>query len=329
LELVVYSHRNGLTPFYFRLQNQGASAYLLVHKAPYEAALAGRVVPALRNEAKEINQETLKVIQERIADGQAALLTDLRKHPFVGGRILGVLDSEPPRGVLRLGAWFDGFMLQAHHMVICDEGLWPGGLGPQRLGGLTLVLPTEVPKPIQDLMAGVIPKLQGFIGLIQVGLDLDLASGNFQLSGLSAGWPDLHTAAFISELENLAPLCSGEEPPIFSPGKRFVTVVPVSIPPYPNPGRAPKVALEGLTPQWAAKWFWMDAQVAGNKLESAGLDGLLGVARGAAGTPELARATAIALAARLQVPEKQFRNDAGSLVPTMLASLEQTFGFTV
>jgi hypothetical protein len=331
MEIVVYSHRHHLTPYYFRLVNQGSPAYLLVHKQPYESALSGKVTPALRGENHELNPETLKVIQDQVASGEAVLLTDLKKHQFVGGRILGVREFIPPKGILRLGAWFDGHGFLAHHLLICDEGMWPGGLGPQRLGGLTMVLPREPLSdgPVHSLLAPVAESLQGFVGLVQVGIDLDPETGGFKAAGTIAGWPWLHSAAFISELENFPAVCYGTEAPVFTRGKRFVTVVPVSIPPYPNPGRAPKVKLEGLTPQYAAKWFWMDARVEGNQLWSAGLDGMLGIARGAAGTPELARATAVTLAGTLGVPEKQFRTDTGALVPTVLAQLEQSLGFVV
>lgn len=57
-------------------------------------------------------------------------------------------------------------------------------------------------------------------------------------------------------------------------------------------------------------------------IETAGLDGLVGVVRGSANTLPLARARALDLLNRVQVPQKQFRPDAGAQVEQTLAALE-------
>ena len=74
--------------------------------------------------------------------------------------------------------------------------------------------------------------------------------------------------------------------------------------------------------------FWHDVQVdpEAGKLTTAGLDGLVGVVRGAADTSELALVRALEVALRIELPEKQFRSDAGRRVQSVLSELEGRFG---
>lgn len=332
MEIVTVSFKHGLIPFHFRLTSQGADTYLVIWKQKFEHAWEGRVTPALRGEDGEINAGTLGEIRKRVASGKAALLTDVKKHPFEEGLVFGTLGSNRlPTSAIRAGFWLSpvGEPLGLH-LLIYDNGLWPYGLGPAVPGAVTLaVLPDEVAGLAEQvrLLATMLHE-QGFSGLAQVGIDVNPETGELCFIGVEAGWPFLHTHAFVSELENFSDLISMDPKatPRFTEGRRFVTVVPVSVPPWPTPGRAPQQDVTGLTPQFAAKFFWHDVQVQdGTKLVTAGLDGLLGVARGAAHTPELARSTAIELAGRLGVREKQFRPDAGSQVPMVLAQLERQF----
>jgi hypothetical protein len=139
------------------------------------------------------------------------------------------------------------------------------------------------------------------------------------VSGMTAGWPFLHSHAFLSELEDFAGLLSapvleattdGASPPVLLP-KKFVTVLPVSRPPWPTRKarfRFDLAPIEGLTPEHMGRVFWHDVQVnpEAGKLTTAGLDGLVGVVRGAADTSQLALVRALEVALRLQLPEKQF-----------------------
>jgi len=78
--------------------------------------------------------------------------------------------------------------------------------------------------------------------------------------------------------------------------------------------------------------FWFDVLVdhEARKLRTAGLDGLLAVATGAAdSSPALARARALELAVRLEIPEKQWRADTGLTVEAVLSTLEDRFGVVV
>ena len=64
-------------------------------------------------------------------------------------------------------------------------------------------------------------------------------------------------------------------------------------------------------------------------LQTAGLDGWVGVTRGAADSFELAQARALEAVAGLQFPEKQFRQDVGQRVRHVLGLLEEQWGLVV
>jgi hypothetical protein len=77
--------------------------------------------------------------------------------------------------------------------------------------------------------------------------------------------------------------------------------------------------------------FWHDVQVQpeDQSISTAGLDGLVGIARGAGDTNELALVRALEIGLRLRLPEKQFRSDVGRQVQSALAELEGRFGVLI
>ena len=198
-----------------------------------------------------------------------------------------------------------------------------------RLQGDNEQLFHQFTEPIRDLLRDQYQ----FRGLVQVGFR-EGPTGGLEIQGIECGWPFLHTHAFVSELESLADLLEGKTVEL---PQRIVQVVPVSLPPWPLvirpketgvPSLKESREVEGLTPKQLAQVFWHDVQLdpVKRKVASGGLDGLLGVTRGAAHTPELARSRCLAIALAIQVPEKQFRPDAGALVPQVLAEFEARLG---
>jgi len=188
-----------------------------------------------------------------------------------------------------------------------------------------------------ELWATVVEELKArdFRGLVSADVEQSLETGLLHVTRWEAGWPWLHTHAWLSELENLGAVLSGT-PPHHAEGSRYVVALPVTIPPWPVwPVQSQAIAatpvVEGLTKQELGKLFWHDVVVDAESqvLQGAGLDGLLGVARGSAHSFELARVQALDLANRIQVLGKQFRPDVGSSVPGVLGVLELQYGLRV
>lgn len=331
---VVATRTHGLIPVARRLRASGCEVHLLVSEPEYHSTVDGGL-------AGGTTPEDLQWAVSQVEQG-ATLVTDLPELwvPFgnVPGRRYGVLGwSEPPRSTLRLGGWFTGSQLVNPHVLIADVGPWTGGAGdPSQLGGATLV----IPDPRADLTLfgrlwdRLLTELKAldFRGLIQAGVDVD-ETGYPELRGLTAGWPWLHTHAWLSELDNLPGVLAGTEEPRIDPWEhRWVTALPVSIPPWPNPSTreaAPEhPAIEGLTPQQSAQVLWHDVRVDTGRraVVPARRDGLLGVARGAAHTLELSRARALEIALAVRVEGKQLRSDVGSQCGPLLAALEAGYG---
>jgi hypothetical protein len=338
MPFLVVSHRHEMIPFAYRLKNQGHTTELLVCTERFEKAWEGKfdhVMPA-----REVRHtENLKPVMQMAERGELHVLCDSLKvsKKFEGipnfyGTTL-VEEYDPPTSLLRLGGWWTGDGWLNPHLLVCDLGAWPGGYGTNVLGGLTLIrlgrenlgLFEEFISPVAETLG----KLPDFRGLVQAGVQ-ESAAGRLTLQGASFGWPFLQSHAYVSELENLSTHFVGEPEAL---PERTVTVVPVSLPPWPyTKGVSTEgLVLQGLTPKQVAQVFWHDVRLNTEQrtLSSGGLDGLLGVVRGASHNPRLARSKAIRLAASLSVPEKQFRPDAGGLVDDVLAQLEDRLGIVV
>jgi hypothetical protein len=342
MKILALCNQHHLMPFANRLRLEGHDVEVVVWKAGkssrYERAWAGSLPQVLRSSRGEVSDEHLAPAIEAAQRGQVTVLTDSYNaaHRFNGARRLfpAVRTEELPQSVLRLGAWFDGEKMQALHGLCVDVGAWPGGLGAREPGGLTLVRidHSEAREIIGEMLEPLAERLKSksFRGLVQVGLFLQAADGVPQVQGEEWGWPRLHTHAFVSELEGFGEVLAGQVPVL---PQKFVVVLPVSIPPWPSRAAegAAEVEIEGLTEEWQGKVFWHDIQVdaEARKLRTAGLDGLVGVARGAGHNVELARARAIQLVEQMRLPNKQYRPDVASMVGGALAGLESAFGLVL
>lgn len=334
MSFLLVSHRHGLLPLAHRLRSQGADVEVLVWKKRFEKAWGGRVSSILRGSEHEIHRDSLQGLSDRVREEGRLVLSDVPPSSPVKeifeGRGLFREEGEPfyPGSDIRLGGWFDGERLQGLHLLVYDLGAWPGGLGAQVPGGLTLVRPQpsfrgreeleEMLKPVEAAL-----KPLSFRGLVNVGLARSEETGGLTLKGLEAGFPPLHWDAFLSSLGNTQALLEGGEPPRLE--AKYTVVLPVSVPPWPSPGTSGReVKIEGVPPQIQGWFFWYDVQMRENppELWTAGLDGLVGVARGEGENFETARLHAVGLAGQLWVPERQFRGDAGGRVALTLAQLE-------
>ena len=349
MKFLVLSHTHSLLPFAYRLQLSGAEVQPVVTVQAFEAAWRGKMEPSPRDPKGRLETEWLTALASASANSDTIILTDdwklQEKFKEAGAtKIFGVSQQHHTTAdglvhPLRFGGWFHpDYGLWAPHALIVDRGAWPGGMGPVIDGALTMV---RIDRPdtvemLEQLAKEKLDELKevGFQGLVQFGLNFQTQSGEPEVDGMVAGWPFLQTHAFLSELEDFSGLLeattgSAKAPPPLLP-RKFVTVLPLSRPPWPTRKarfRFDLAPIEGLTSQQLARVFWHDVQLdpEAARLTTAGLDGLIGVIRGAADTSELALARALEVALRVRLPEKQFRSDSGRLVQPTLSELEGRF----
>jgi len=340
MNFLVLSRQHSLLPFAHRLQLEGHDVQTIVYnpgnKGKYEGAYAGVLKLSFYHGEKK-RHKVLELFKEMARDSpDAIVLTNDHRaaKDFREAKTLfaTLKEDKKPVGILRLGAWFDGKLLQAPHLLIVDEGLYPGGMGARGDAGMTLIqfrwksnLTKLVGLEREELLAA-----RKFRGLCQWGIDLTPEGELTLTDGIESGWPMLHTHAFVSELPAFGEVLSGAVPELPT---KFTVVLPVTRPPWPypvmhSPGQS---IIEGLTDEQIGQVFWHDAAVDQKRrtISTAGLDGLVGVVRGAADSFELAQARALKLAATMRFPEKQFRPDVGGVVRQTLAVLEERFGVRV
>ncbi len=341
---LVISHTHSLLPFAHRLQRQGHTVKTVVVVRQFENAWHGKLSPSPRAEnRRDLDEAFLTALLADAKEGDWIVITDNREIEArlrdEGGiapeRIYGTcqFDEPVPTSVVRIGGWFDGEVLRSIFGVVADRGAQQGGMGADVDGALTLVRVdnTDAQAELRELVDSRVQELKsrGFRGLVQFGLEFQTDNGAPQVSGIDAGWPFLVTHGFLSENDDIGGLLGGDTAPRLLP-KKFVTVLPVSRPPWPTEKakfRFSTEPIDGLTPKQQGRVFWHDVQVdqEAGQLKTAGLDGLVCVARGAADTSSLSLARALEIASSLIMPEKQFRLDAGQQVQNLLAQLEHSY----
>ena len=339
---LVLSHTHSLIPLAYRLHNEGHEVELVVWHKGFAEAWRGKVPAAVKHTSGQLSERDLGRYVAQVERGERVLVTDVEqlRAPFGNARLRyhRLRWPEVPGTGLQVGAWFDGEEIHQPHLLVYDLGPWAGGGGPQTVaGGCTMALPnpeTEL-EGLERLWEPLVGQLkaQDFKGLVRAGL-VPSELGGFELQGVDAGWGWLNHQAFISELDGLGDMLANQTLPNLDHWRhKYVTVVPVSIPPWPTPApsgrlRAAAQPVSGLSPEQAGRLFWYDLAVdeALGSIGTAGLDGLVAVARGSGHTPETARARALEVALRLQVDGKQLRPDVGAKVPAAVAGLETGLG---
>lgn len=330
MSYLVLSHKHELLPFAWRLHREGHEVETVVWKERYEAAWDGLIEKAVTGPDK--GPEAAKKLDsiraryyERAASGELTVLTNFHSGqrvfggaPRVFGTSVGAAPELPP---LAVGGWFNGERFLEQHVTVGDVGLWPGGAGARCLAGLTLI------RHEHPLLRGFLEatkdelKSESFRGLVSVPLSFNPVSKEFSADGYQAGWPVLHSHAFLSELPSVGSVLEGSG--AIELPKRCVVVAPVTVPPWPlaaNISPEP-VPIEGEFDRGGV--FFHDMKAVEKVPTVAGLDGFVAVARGAADHFQLARWRAIALASQIELPQRQLRTDVGSSVDSVLAGFEE------
>ncbi len=342
MNILVFSETHGLLPFAWRLLKDSAhfklplSLELLVERERWATAWAGKLdeihlktgPPTSGQHVRD--RRFLEGLREAVEEKQALVLTDSRRalRTFAGyPKLFAFL---PPRGAAHaatwVGAWFDGEGFSGRHLLVPDEGLWPGGLGPRLWGGLTLVRPQNWHEDLEAILGPLVDELKaaGFKGLLQATQAKDSSIV------WRAGWPWLHTHAFVAELGDgggagFLQVLEGYEAAF---AHRYTVVIPVTQSPWPHrfpqtQDRPAEVELPGEVLATGAV-FLHDFQSREGSPRTAGLDGLVGVVRASADTLYKARAEALELASALAaaLPEGQWRPDVARRVEGVVAGLE-------
>lgn len=333
---LVASERHGLTPLAWRLQREGHQVDTLAFRPRYERAFAGALQSPLTGEARPARKADLPTVLapyvEAVEAGTCTVLHDCDRwgqvfpsaqyptHPWRR-------DGAP--STVRLGGWWDGHQVTCPHLLLEDRGAWPGGGGPQVAGALTVVRPRVWPTLFAEALSLYADewKSVGHRGLVQVSASMS-PTGELVANGWEGGWCRLHAHAFLAALGTdgvpLGAVLVGEAEPALA--HRYAVVAPVTVPPWPNLCNIPsaEVALRGVDDAVARHLFLHDVRIdrEARTLWVAGLDGLVAVARGCADSLELALGRLAQVAGAVQVPERQWRMDAGHTVREVLARLE-------
>ena len=349
MKYLVMTREHGLLPVAHRLTSEGHDVEAIVQKERFEGAWGGKLHKILRNSKGQLSAPNLEPVAKSAIEAETVVLTDIGANKklvsiFEGAPYLhATLEFQFHGMSTAIGGWWDGGAVSALHLLVFDVGVWPGGLGPALPGGCTLVRIDTVGPEFEALKADLEVQLGSvtlddkpttFRGLFNFGFGPD-ENGTLQLGRAQFGWPYLQTQAFLSEVEKFGDVLLGQDPVL---PEKFVTVIPVSMPPWPCGGsNAREVVIQpdgkhpALPPMLSGSVFWHDIRVdeETQSISTAGLDGFVSVHRGAGSYPETARGKALAGATALQLPEKQYRPDAGTRVPVVLTQLEHLFGIVV
>lgn len=343
--IVVVSQSVEMIPFAWRLVLEGHDVQLIVLKDSAEGAWAGQEKlsrPIIGEQKRDpaVRKVVFETLQQAGENG--VLMTDSHQwakeaREFPVPMVVGPLQTgggrKPPPAAITFGAWFNGTLTSSPHIIVADQGTWPGGaLGPRMVGGMTLIAPrtnqdryTEIWQPFWEELSK-----RGYRGLVRMNFPEEGKTPT--VDDLYTGWGWLHSHAFISEL--------GEDGPGFGatlmgahPGlpSIFTVALPVSMAPWP--GMIPHRNGWPRTPipqeSLGGEVFFHSIQFDNGKVWTGAPQkepegGLVGVARGSGNSIGLARGRALIQAQLLArgLREPQFRPDVAGAVEQVVATLE-------
>lgn len=333
MKAIVASQRHGLLPFAWRLKKEGVEVKTVVWRDKYEAAWGGVTDKVLKGTGK--NRESLAALVKEAKNEDTVVLADSARGmtTFAEAHCLFGIPVDKPQvseGPIMVGGWFDGdkMVRGLTHLLVVDQGLWPGGLGPALPGGASLIScpnltnvfdiePYPPKRPKLDQLRD-----RKWRGLVRAGINLG-EEGQLVVTQFGLGWNHIQAHAFLSELYSFSGLLSGASTNFES---KCVVVAPFSVPPYPIGGQhsAKHQPIGGISEEHTKHIFFHDFLAKENhELWVAGLDGFVGVVRGAGATLPLARMRCQTILQALQLEEKQARFDIGSQADSVLGVMEE------
>jgi hypothetical protein len=323
MKVMVLSDKHHLLPVAWRLKKEGADlAVAVVHSRKYQKAWAGRLNYFLNGE--KITDDVIKKVVEAAKESDTYVLTDslrwtetFKGYPRLFGSIRLNSDAQSP---LSVGSWFDGEGFSGTHLVLDDIGAWTGGMGPLVVSSTTLVRLDDPDARLLSLIEDSKDALKslGFKGLLKVPFQVQ-EDGTVVRGDLQMGWPMMHSHVFCADQPSLAHVLEGYAPTF---PKRYVVGISVTIPPWPSGRTTNKPEPITIQKEAISHIMFHDMVVQGDRLETAGLDGFVAVARGSGDTLQMATRRAATVASSIGVYERQFRLDAGRAAEAALVGLD-------
>ena len=334
---LIISHTHHLLPWAWRLRKEGAQVELVVAVKKYHRAWKGLLAKELsprggRLTTKEfLESDQWSGWKAQAEAGELIILTDWEQ---LSRELVGVPNLYDKRGVARtgeglpplyLGCWVGPTGLAMPHLYVPDWGAWTGGGGPL-VEGAGMLIRGAPPNLLEEHIGPLFES--GFRGLLRIGMQFDALTREFQVQSVEPGWPFLHVHLFFAKLDHLFELFFGDPQAVTLP-KPYVCGIPVTVPPWPLQGDMVKgkgsdvQVIEGLATEVRQNLFFHDMQKDGDKVTTADLDGLVGVAQGCGILPSGAKMRASRVAASILVPGKQWRADVGSRVEALVMGLEE------
>jgi hypothetical protein len=331
VKFLVVTNKHELHPLANILLSEGQDVDVVVWKRRYEQAWSGRLNLVGRFSKGEMTRETWDPYKQLAKQQELTVITNVPKVREIfeldEGDPAWFYDTHSKEALtepVRFGGWWWQGALHLPHVLVYDQGLWPGGLGPQLPGGVTLIrLPIDSGWQQLVNLEVLSGGLRNHQGLFNVQFRTE-DTGELHMDRLELGWSWLQTPALLSNVADLSSLLAGASH--LHLDHRYSVALPLSVPPFPvvEGKSAAGLPIQGLTEVQLSSTLWHDVTIdqEGRALRTAGLDGLLGISTGAANSLVLARGQALAVPQTLEVPELQYRPDLCQSVALAEAALE-------
>lgn len=326
---LVLPDRHGLIPLAWRLRSEGHTVEVVPRSNRYERAWQGLFEPVLTGSDKFWSGQ-LEPVQEKAREGEFVVITDSPKWEEKFGDAKYLLGrggfAEPTGAVVEFGGWVrrtagaETQVLMHTHLLFRDVGAWPGGLG-QRVTAGAVAQWGGLQKIEEKLTGALLAALDDeYQGLVRVGLDLS-PEGVLEVGQISTGWDLFQAQLLLAQIpERFAELLQAHNVPALN--GTYSAALAISVPPWPITDLPSKtVPITGLKSTKDISWF--DVRLVDGQMQTAQLDGLVGIARYNAATPQLAISTVLELAQQIELPEKQFRHDVGSTYTMAVCELDR------
>lgn len=256
--------------------------------------------------------------------GEATLVTDSEswtaeavelKLPRVFGRWQR---GEAKRGHFALGGWWGPSGFSLPHWVLRDWGLWPGGLGPIQVAGLTLAR-ASMSQSLQDVLQAALEGVPVF-GAVQLEIGWSDFEQPPELGALVVNG-DYHLQLLLHSQPKVAPVLRGEVPPVLP--YAYTVGALASVAPYPFGGTSQEKTTLASGPESLENLLLYDVSLARDgKITTGGINGLVAIAVGRGQLLSTARHVATKAVLSMGLPELQVRPDVAEHVDAALGQLE-------
>ena len=328
---LILPFRHGLMPLAWRLRSEGHTVEVLPRSDRYERAWDGLFEQTLTGGDKR-SRKQLEPVLDAAKSGDFIVVTDAPKWMEMfsdAEHLFGCGPSPKPKETLeqplQIGSWWDGSH-QLPHLIARDIGARDGGMGAQvTCAAIGKWLATSEPLESSAFHEGfkqAEEQLKDYKGLWTIHVDLN-DQDELIFSEVQTGWDIFQTQLILAKTDATGALFTGGDQQVVS--GEFSAVSAISVPPWPVDGvSSASVPITGPNAEQRRSVGWFDVRFGGPQdrvMETAELDGLVGVVRGTGSTPQWAVAQTIQTLASFEMPERQFRSDLGLGFGTVMTQL--------